>query len=224
MGAMIRASHIQTPSRVLRQPWRGGHRFSQFPRHLGAGEQVGARGELRHRRSASGRAAFTLGAADRLPARRRLRQRTLQAVRPDPPRRSSRYAPLGNADRPRVHRVGARLDTIDIRRPPPWWRSCCCRGQQLLPGRLRIAVAASDDVRRVSWTAGVSYAMPLGLVPSATFSGQATVIWPRRRTFHRGYRRGLGVRCVHVARVRSEEQPAERYALLHVGPLRTGAH
>ena len=72
--------------------------------------------------------------------------------------------------------VGARVDTIDMESRQPLEKLLLPSANHFCLDASCVAVAAADDVRGVSWTASVSYATPLGLVPYATFSRQSTVI------------------------------------------------
>lgn len=72
--------------------------------------------------------------------------------------------------------VGARLDTIDMESRQPVEKLLLPSANNFCLDASCIAVAAADDVNGVSWTASVSYATPIGLIPYATFSSQSTVI------------------------------------------------
>ena len=72
--------------------------------------------------------------------------------------------------------VGARLDTIDMESRQPVEKLLLPSSNNFCLDASCVAVAAADDVNGVSWTASVSYATPIGLIPYATFSSQSTVI------------------------------------------------
>ena len=72
--------------------------------------------------------------------------------------------------------LGVRRDVIDIESRQPVEKLLLPSANNFCLDTSCVTMAAADEVSGVSWTASVSYAMPLGLVPYATFSRQATVI------------------------------------------------